>query len=135
MSGVIERVNVPENETPEEAKAAWKDIFDKLVEDGIITPNKDAPPCMGCGELLEQVKVTIILTIGEEVPIDTQEFQWIPGLHQFNASPSFFRFVTEGMGRFETHCSKCDAEVMGMEVDEKKSGLVFADDARMAGNL
>lgn len=117
----------------------WKEIFDELVAKGIIVPDKDAPLCISCQEKLEDITVRTVWILGEEKEIDKQSFKWVPGLHQFVASPSFFRFVEDGMARFEAECSKCGGIVVDLEIisGEKggRHGLKFGDGARMAGSL
>ena len=121
--------------TEEEFKSEMTKVFDELVKKGIIVPNKDAPDCMGCQKPLENINVKTIWIIGEEAEIDSQDFEWFSGMHQFMVSPSFFGFVKDDMARFEASCSLCGMMVPDIVIVEDPHGLKFGDASRMAGNL
>lgn len=116
----------------------WKEVWEDLVAKGVIVPDKDAPSCMGCQEKLDQIHVKVMSDLiagDDDATIVEDDFTWIPGLHQFNVSPGFFGFVTEGWAHFEASCSACGAYVAGLEIVERPHGLTFTEESRMAGNL
>ena len=122
--------------SPEEQEARRLKVFKDLQDKGILVPDEDAPFCMGCGERMEKITVTVIGTItAEEYEIDQDSFEWVPGLHQFIVSPGFFGWVRDGFGRFEAVCDHCQTPIVGMEIVEHPHGLKFSDETRMAGNL
>jgi len=129
---------IEENLTPEELAERWKEIFKDMQDKGILVPDKDAPACMTCGENLNNIDVKIVWTVGgpdEEFVIDEQNFEWAKGLHQYVASPGFFKFVDEDMGRFEAECSLCHGPVIDLISTDNPHGLLYGDMARMAGKL
>lgn len=134
MAGSIEAYDDEGNPIPV-GDARWKEIFDKMVAQGIIVPDKDAPLCMGCPEKLEEITVKVVSDLVPGDLITEETFTWIPGLHQFNVAPSFFGFVEEGWAHFEACCAKCGTAVIDLEIVEQPHGLKFGEAARMAGNL
>lgn len=128
---------IPGDLTEEQKQQRYQDIFKDMVERGIIEPDIDAANCVGCLKPLDKIDVGIILTLdpNDVEEFDNQQFQWVKGMHQFMVSPGFFKFVEEGMARFDAKCSECGAPVMDLEIVKEPHGLVFGEMTRMAGKL
>lgn len=127
---------VDPNLNEEQISERWKEIIKEMQEKGVLVPDTDAPDCMGCQEKLEEITIKLMLNLEEPpVEIDEQSFTWAKGLAQFLVSPSFFRFVDDGMAYYDARCSKCGAPVMDLESCAEPHGLKFGDMTRMAGKL
>lgn len=123
---------IEEELTEEELQERWKNIFKDLVDQGIIVPDQDAPPCVDCKEKLEEIAIKVMM---DDTELFEDSFKWVKGLDQFVVSPSFYGFVKESIATFNARCSKCGGAVMDLEITDNPHGLKFGEMTRMAGKL
>lgn len=101
-----------------------------------IDDDKTAIPCPSCHTLMETIAVDIYLTtVDPPIIIDSQQFEWIPGLGQFNVSPSLISWATEGMGKVHARCIHCNEVTIDLKFTTNPPGFVFGDSTRMEGLL
>lgn len=100
-----------------------------------IEHDQPAPVCPECQESLATVTLNQWLAVATPPQlIDSDRFDWIPGLGQYNVSPGWTDWE-EDIVYLEASCPQCAFATRSIAITRNPNGIRFTDDFAMHARL